>query len=142
MNDHYEFIDLSSLPGWISTIGLQFENLVLKNRDFILEKLNIRRENIVADNPFFQRKTIRYAGCQIDYMIQTRENVLYICEIKFSKSEIKMSVIDEMKEKIKRLSCPRGFAVVPVLIHVNGVSDSVDDSDYFYKIIDFSELLN
>jgi AAA+ ATPase superfamily predicted ATPase len=142
LNDHYEFIDLSSLPGWISIIGLQFENLVLKNRNFILEQLNIRRENIVADNPFFQRKTQRHAGCQIDYMIQTRENVLYICEFKFSKSEIKISVIDEMKEKIKRLSYPRGFAVVPVLIHVNGVSDAVDDSSYFYKIIDFSDLLN
>lgn len=142
MNDHYEFIDLSNLPGWISIIGLQFENLILKNRNFILEALNIRRENIVADNPFFQRKTQRHAGCQIDYMIQTRENVLYVCEIKFSQSEIKASIIEEMKEKIKRLAYPRGFAVVPVLIHINGVSDAVEDSHYFYKIIDFSELLN
>lgn len=31
---------------------------------------------------------------------------------------------------------------MPVLIHVNGVSDTVVDQQYFTKIIDFSEILN
>ena len=96
----------------------------------------------MVDNPFFQRKTQRQAGCQIDYMIQTRENTLYVCEIRFSKNPIKASIIDEMREKLKRLKAPKGYALLPVLIHVNGVDESLEDAAYFYKIIEFSKLLN
>jgi hypothetical protein len=50
-------------------------------------------------------------------------------------------VIQAVKEKISRLALPRGVACLPVLIHVNGVSDEVKRSGYFFKKIDFSELL-
>ena len=47
-----------------------------------------------------------------------------------------------MQEKIKKLKLPRGFSVRPVLIHVNGVHDSVSTADYFANLIDFSEFLD
>ena len=139
--NHYESLSLNNLSGWSTIAGLQFQNLVLNNRDFILQKLNANRANIINDNPFFQRKTQRRRGCQIDYLIQTRENILYICEIKFSRHEIKSDIIDEMKTKLNNIEAPKGFALLPVLVHVNGVSESLLDSNYFYSIIDFSELL-
>jgi AAA+ ATPase superfamily predicted ATPase len=139
---HFANRSLSSLPGWTSIIGLQFENLVLNNREFIWKKLNINPEDIVSDNPFFQRKTAKVAGCQVDYLIQTRLNTLYACEIKFSKQEIKYDIISEVQEKLKKLSLPRGFSYFPVLIHVNGVSESVIDAGYFLECIDFSESLH
>ena len=51
--------------------------------------------------------------------------LLYVCEIKLLKKEIKSSIVHEVKEKIKRLVIPRGFGISPVLIHVNGVEDAV-----------------
>ena len=66
----------------------------------------------------------------------------FVCEIKFSRNAIGTQVIEEVKEKIKRISLPRGYSFWPVLIHVNGVADAVVDSDYFCNIIDFSALLN
>jgi len=45
------------------------------------------------------------------------------------------------REKIKRLKTPKNFSIRPVLIHVNGVTDEVKDSNYFYKIIDFGDFL-
>ncbi len=36
---------------------------------------------------------------------------------------------------------PRDMSVLPVLIHVNGVTESVFEEEYFYAIIDFRELL-
>jgi hypothetical protein len=54
----------------------------------------------------------------------------------------KYTVIEEEKEKEKRISLPKGFSCWPVLIHVNGVTNAVIDSGYFCKIIDFSSLLN
>lgn len=141
-NNHFDKRSLTTLPGLHNIMGLQFENLVLNNREFIWKKINIYPEEIVTDNPYFQRPQLRKKGCQIDYLIQTKTNVLYACEIKFSKYEIKSEIIDEMKQKINNFSLPRGFSIMPVLIHVNGVSESVDDEQYFSHIINFSDILN
>lgn len=133
---------LTALPGWDSIVGLQFENLVINNHKAIIKLLGIRPEDVVFDNPYFQRKTSRQMGCQIDYMIQTRFNSVYVFEIKFSRYEIKSNVIKEMEEKLDRLKLPKQFSYRPVLIHVNGVREDVIDSRYFSDIINFSDLLH
>lgn len=132
---------LTSLPGLNSIMGLQFENLVLSNRKTIHKLLEIRPEDLISEGPYFQRKTARQPGCQIDYLIQTKFDCLYVCEIKFSKYEIKKDIIDEVQEKIIRLKRPRYFSCRPVLIHVNGVSEELEDYNYFAKIISFDKLL-
>ncbi len=141
-NNEYSFSSLASLPNWHSIRGLQFENLVLRNRHYIKDELNLSHGDIVSNNPFFQRPTTRVPGCQIDYMIQTRFSVLYICEIKFSSNPITGSVIQEVQQKIDRLVRPRGFSVKPVLIHGNEVSESVIHSGFFAHIIDMGNLLS
>lgn len=140
--DSFHFKSLSSLPGWDTIIALQFENLVLNNRQYIQQVLGIKSEDIISENPFFQHKTTRQPGCQIDYMVQTKFGSLYVCEIKFSKHPIGSKIIDEMKQKIEKIKRPKGLSCRPVLIHVNGVHDSVIESGYFSDIIDFSEALN
>jgi len=132
---------LANMPAWETVIGLQFENLVSHNRKTLWKLMNILPEEIVMDGPFFQNKTARQAGCQIDYMVHTRFGTLYICEIKFSQKPVGSNVIEEMEKKIQRLKVPRGFSIRPVLIHVNGVESSVLDQQYFDKIIDFGQLL-
>ena len=57
-------ITLSSLPGWESIMGLQFENLVVNNREELYKFLKINPEDVIYDNPFFQKKTMRQKGCQ------------------------------------------------------------------------------
>ena len=98
----YAFKSLSSLPGWATIMGLQFENLILNNRKFVHQSLRLSPDDIVVENPFFQNKTARQKACQIDYMIQTRTQILYLCEIKFSRDLIKKEVIGEIKEKMSR----------------------------------------
>jgi len=137
----FQELSLSSLPGWDTIMGLQFENLVVNNKEILLKKLNIRQEDIIYDNPFWQRPTSKKKGCQIDYLVQTKFKNIYICEVKFSRNEINANVIDEVKEKISRLSLPRNTAVLPILIHVNEVSKKITETHYFYEIIDFSDLL-
>lgn len=132
---------LSSLPGWETIMGFQFENIILNNRKSIKDVLNIASEDVVSDNPYFQRPSTKQKGCQIDYLIQTKHQGLYACEIKFSKNEVPFSVIAEMKQKINNLHRPKGFSCRPVLIHVNGVHQDVIDSDYFAYIIDFGKFL-
>lgn len=99
-------------------------------------------EEIIADSPFFQRQTTGQEGCQIDYMIQTKYNCLYVCEVKFSQHTIGVGVISEVQEKIDRIKKPKGFVCIPVLIYVGSVSQEVLDRDYFAKLIDFGSLLD
>lgn len=134
--------DYQHLPAaWSSILGLQFENLVIANRHSLYAALRIPLEELVIANPYFQTATKRRQGCQIDFLIQTRYNQLYVCEIKFSKREIEGEVVQEVQQKIDRLEIPRGFSIRPVLIHVNGVAESVEEADYFAHIVDFSQLL-
>ncbi|OGO91919.1 MAG: hypothetical protein A3F41_02855 [Coxiella sp. RIFCSPHIGHO2_12_FULL_44_14] len=138
---NFEFTSIAALPEWGSIFGLQFENLILNNRRVIQELLNIKSEDIISDNPFFQRHAAKQLGCQIDYMVQTKFNTLYVCEIKFSKNLIGIDIIKEMQQKIDLLKRPKGFSCRPVLIHVNGITDDLLESDYFAAIIDFSQFL-
>jgi len=137
----FEKINLRSFPGWDGIMGYQFETIVLNNRFLIFEKLGINVEDIVCDNPFFQTTTQKTKGCQIDYLIQTKQKTLYACEIKFSSNTLTPVVVKEMKEKLSKLSLPRGFSCVPVLIYASDISNKVIDEDYFYQMIDFSEWL-
>jgi uncharacterized protein len=137
----YRNVSLSTLPGWYSILGLQFESLVINNRDRLLSLLHLKNEEILYDGSYFQSTTHRQAGCQIDYLIQTHTYNLYVIEIKFSKNKIKKTVINEVHEKIQKISVPRNMSVRPVLLHVNGVEKAILESDFFIKIIDFSAFL-
>jgi len=137
----FEEINVGSLPGWSTIMGFQFENLVLNNRKRIQTLLSVNPNDIVSDGAYFQRQTERMPGCQIDYMIQTKFDTLYVCEVKFSKHEIKEDIISEMTLKLNSLKTPKNFSKRPVLIHVNGVNSHVEESGFFSKIISFGELL-
>lgn len=139
--EHFSTL-ITQLPGWEGIMGLQFENLVVHNRKTLWKILRISPEEIVMEGPFFQSPTTKQAGCQIDYMIQTRFHNLYVCEIKFSKNPIGNKIIEEMEKKRTSLKIPRNCSIRPVLIHVNGVRESVLDERYFDKIVDFGELFN
>lgn len=133
---------LKEVPiGWTSIMGLQFENLVVNHADQLIELLHIPSNEIVYANPYWQRVTHTHRGCQIDYLIQTRFGTIYLCEIKFSKAPVDTSVIDEIEDKIKALVLPKGFSIRPVLIHVNGVAESLLEREYLAHIINFGAFL-
>lgn len=136
----FQEIPLSSLPGWEPMLGFQLENLLLKNRGLIYKALGIHVQDIKIDNPFLQKNNRKKKGCQIDYMIQTYSNTLYICEIKSRKREMSVELIDEMKSKIAALAIPKGFGISPVLFHLGPLSNSLLNHRYFFRMIDIAEL--
>lgn len=139
--DLFKISGIESLSGFHSIMGLQFENLLLNNRLFLLQKMGLRPQDVVYDNPYFQRATRTQKGCQIDYLIQLKTQVLYACAFKFSIHKVGIQVIHEMREKLNNLALPKRFAIIPVLVCVNGVTEQLQDADYFYHIIDIGELL-
>lgn len=130
-----------TLKNFSSLAGLQFENLILNSRTEVFRLLGIDPAHVEFDNPFYQSPRTRRAGCQIDYLIQTSNHILYICEIKFHLQEIGSQVVSEMENKINALKIPKHFTYRKVLIHVNGVKASVEDSGYFDRLLCVSELM-
>lgn len=134
---------MKSLPAsWLSIMGIQFENLVLNNLDRIIDILKIPPNEVITAGPYLQTETKTRKKCQIDLLIQTKYNQLYIFENKFSKEPLDVDVIKEVKEKIDRIERPRGFSCRPVAININGVTDSLLETEFFSNIIDFSQLLD
>lgn len=132
---------LSTLHGFDAHLGLQLEYLLLQNRTLLLKAIGVLGSDIVADGPYRQFTTTRQKGCQIDYLVQTVTKTLFIGEFKFRLHEIGASIIQQMEQKVAALKIPRGFAAVPVLFHVSGVSSAVATSSYFYRVIDITNFL-
>ena len=136
----YRDLHLEELPGWLSIIGLQFENLVLSNLNALQRLLQISPSSVLSVSPYFQHKTQRTQACQIDLLIQTR-HTLYICEIKFRK-QIPLSVVDEVKEKIHKIKIPKTTSVRPVLIYEGELSSNIKAENFFSHLISFEDLLH
>ncbi len=137
----FDQVPLSTMPGFETHMGLQLEALLLQNRPLLLQKLGISAVDIVRSGPYRQTKTTTQQGCQVDYLVQTKTNSLFICEFKFKKREISSDIMSEMQEKIARLKTPKGFAKVAALFHLSGVTPSVATSSYFYRIVDIVDFL-
>lgn len=132
----------AKLSGWDSMMGFQMESLLLMNRDFLLETLNIDPSQVIRDNPFIQTPTQRKKGCQIDYLIQLKSNTFILCEFKLSKNELGPSILNELEEKYKTLSIPKGYGKAVALFHISGVSSKVEEDPFLYRVVDLKEWLD
>lgn len=137
----FQNIQISQLPGFEAHLGFQFEQLLLQNRSLLLKAIGVNPNDIVANGPYRQSKTSIKPGCQIDYLVQTTTRNLFMCEFKFKRRELGVDIISQVQNKIHALKVPRGFAAIPVLFHIGGVSSSLATNEYFYRIIDITEFL-
>lgn len=82
---------------------------------YLIESINLSKWNEASGVPSLNRETF--------YQIKTN-----------------LPPLPEQR-KIDRLQPPKHFTCHPVLIHVNGVTEKVEESGYFSKIIDFTRFL-
>ncbi|HBJ83079.1 MAG TPA: ATPase [Verrucomicrobiales bacterium] len=129
---------LETLPQWDSIMGLQFENLVLTNRDPLLRHIDLANTPILNAGPYFQGKTLRTEACQIDMLLRTKKS-LYVIEIKL-RDKIPPACITDVQEKIRRLKLPKGTPCRTVLVYHGELDASIPDEDYFDYLVPFERL--
>jgi AAA+ ATPase superfamily predicted ATPase len=129
---------LETLPGWDAVMGLQFENLVLANRDSLMRLIDMANTPLLNAAPYFQKKTLRKQACQIDLLMRTQKS-LYVVEIKL-RSHIPRSCISETQEKVRRLKLPRGQPCRTVLVYHGELDSGLMDEDYFDHVVPFERL--
>lgn len=132
-------MSLDQLPEWDSVMGLQFENLVLNNTTSLARRMGLGRTPLLGAAPYFQRRTDRSQGCQIDLLLRTKHS-LYVVEIKRRKS-IGISVVNEVREKVSRLSAGRNVSLRTALVHAGSLAPAVEAEGYFDFIIPFERFL-
>ena len=134
-------LGLDFLPNWEAIMGLQFENMVLSNKQKIFSLLGLDRRDVINSGSFFQTKTSTRLGCQIDLLIQSRFNSLYLCEVKNKNKEVGLDVVAEVEKKIQALARTRSFSLRPVLISAGEVSSELRARRFFDKIVTGDDLL-
>lgn len=130
---------LEKMPEFDIFTGYQFETLITNNLPLILQHLEINPASVVNYGPFIQRATQRKPGCQIDLLIQTKNN-LFVCELK-ARRKINSDVMQSMKEKIIRLNYPKWYSIRPVLIHTGKIEPEILEEDYFDKTLSLHTLV-
>ena len=137
----FSFGSLDGLDGWESTMGLQFENLVIANLPEIVRRLGMANVQIYSAAPFRRAPSRdgKRKGVQIDLLIQTRRSVCVV-EIK-RRREIGREVIDEVAEKVSHIPRRNGMSVRTALVYDGQLAPIVEADGYFDAIIPFRTLL-
>lgn len=138
----FEKVAASNLPGLDGIVGLQVEQLLIQNRWLLVEMLQIDPAEVKYADPFRQLASSSKSGVQIDYLIHTIDKTVFVCEFKFSREKLGISIISEVQKKLDKIRAPVCGNLVPILFHASGVTDEVQKSGFFGKIIEVSELLN
>ena len=132
-------MSLDQLPEWPAILGLQFENLILNNVPSLARLLRLGATPLLAAAPYVQKPTLRKRGCQVDLLIRTKHS-LYVVEIKHRRT-IDSSVIDEVREKVVRLSPGTAISIRTVLVFEGQLDPKVEVEGYFDFVIPFARLL-
>ena len=134
----YKQRTLEALPGWESVMGLQFENLVLTNRQSLMRLLDLANTPLLNAGPYFQKKTQRKEACQIDLLLRTQKS-LYVVEMKL-RAQIPRSCITDVQDKVRKLKLPKGESCRTVLVYHGELEPGITDEDYFDYLIPFERL--
>ena len=139
--DAYEFISLDALPGWETSMGLAFENLVVNNFRSLAKFLHLGKAPILYAAPFRKRpsKGTGGEGLQIDLLVR-QKRTLWIVEIK-RKRNIGHDVIDEVERKSKRLHVGKEVSLRRALVYDGELAPIVEAEGYFDALVRFSDLL-
>ena len=92
---------------------------------------------------YFSRRTNKeQPGYQIDLLFDRDDNVITICEIRYTQAKMSSSVIDAIEQKLERFANPKNKAIHLVLITRNGASEDLINSHYFDRIITLEDWFN
>jgi len=137
----FAFVGMEQLAGWGPIEGLQFENLVINNYRDILPFLHLDKTLLLSAAPYRRVASARSRkkGVQIDLLLQTRMSFCLV-EIK-RRLQIGREVVDEMREKVRRFSPPKGISVRTALVYDGELAPSVEADGYFDAIVPVRRLL-
>ena len=117
--------------------------LVINNYRELISPLHLEGQLITSAAPYVRKATSGKngrKGVQIDYLVQLPRCV-YVVEIKRWRTKIGQKVIDEMREKCRRLKRPSDISLRTALVYAGDLTRSVEADGYFDAVVPVSDLL-
>ena len=85
--------------------------------------------------PYFKAPSTE-EGVQIDLLFDRRDNVITLCEMKYSQRPIGIPIIPEIERKVEILQKQfKRKTIQKVLISLSPPTQDLSNSHYFYKIL-------
>ncbi len=122
---------------WDSWLGFAFERFCMKNIGHISRCLGFADE-IIEMGPLLIKGQ---DGFQIDYLLKRSDDVIVLCEIKYSHNPIGTEVIAEIERKLLLLQKYSRYTIERALITVNGINNALAETRYFHHVVDLEDLL-
>jgi hypothetical protein len=127
-----------ALNAWM---GRSFEYLCLQHALEISRIVGFSAVDFTM-GPYFAARRRGTPGVQVDLLFDRADNVMTVCEMKYSSNAVGIDVIAETKRKIELLQpVARGKTIQPVLIVRDRPLHDVLDKGFFYRIIEARDFL-
>jgi AAA+ ATPase superfamily predicted ATPase len=132
---------ISGSGAWHAWIGRSFEYLCLQHSLEISRIVGFSAVNFTM-GPYFSPARRGAPGAQVDLVFDRADNVLTVCEMKYSANAVGVEAVASMKRKVELLQpVAKGKTVQPVLIVRDRPSQDLIDQGYFYKVIEARDFL-
>ncbi|KPA16360.1 ATPase (AAA+ superfamily) [Candidatus Magnetomorum sp. HK-1] len=129
------FQQISQSSAFYNWMGRSFEYLCMDHAEKISELLGFSGIEFNF-GPYFNSKTTDNKGFQVDILFDRKDNVITLCEAKYSINPTGVDVIKEVEQKV--LILEKQFhrkTIQKVLISKSGATKDLLATGYFYQII-------
>lgn len=135
------FSALSQTGAFHDWLGRAFERLCVQHAVEIARLLGFAGIAYRV-GPFFQPPGKDTRGAQVDLLFARDDNVITLCDMKYSRRPVGVEVIDEVERKADVLSeCFPKRAIQRVLIVRQEATENVIRGGHFYRILRAEELI-
>jgi hypothetical protein len=136
------FLKLSQTGAFYEWMGRAFEYFCIQHAAVIAQLLGFSGIDFTC-GPFFRTSSDKSPGVQIDLLFDRADNVVTLCEMKYSLTEPGISIISEVEKKVEKLKEYIGRKTIQkVLITLTPPGKELVASGYFYRIIQPQEFLS
>jgi hypothetical protein len=125
---------------WDNYAGRSFELLCHDHADAVVKAAGGEAQ-IRSLGSYWQARTKRRKGIQIDLVIECADNTLYLCECKWSRDKVGLSAAMEIIDKIDLFPNKKNLSVVPVLIAAAGATREVAAQAPQVRVVTLTDLL-
>ena len=130
-------IKMDSYQKWL---GYAFERFCRHHHPLIAKILGFHGIHYRAGAFFNKNTQLTDPGFQFDLVFDRDDQVITLCEMKYSQSKIGVGIIEEFERKLELFSNQKRKTIQKVLVTTEGANDSLLTRHYFDRIITLNDL--
>ncbi|MDQ2993831.1 MAG: ATP-binding protein [Pseudomonadota bacterium] len=130
------------IESYLKWLGFSFERFCRRYHYIIANILGFSGVHYLSGTYYNRALAKNKPNFQIDLLFDRDDNVVTICEIRYTKNPVTASVIEEFERKVELFQNPQNKTIHRVLISASGADDSVKNQAYFDKIVTLQDIFN